>query len=242
MDSILNIDITVTNSGKLVANDTTNYDSDVDQHVSVSFVCYHPYESVDSELTAIITSVLIVDSNPNCVYTYQLPKDGTYDYYKYWVPKLEHYLSNTTYLIENKVFYYNDKFYIGNKACTLDEVLVNSTEITDLADLQNYLSWGITFYAHLKLFTTFQLSKCLVELQKKVIFQTLKCCGTNKTNIDRLNRDFINASLFVINYYVDSESYTEAQRILENITTCNAVCSGDWMNNNINNCNCGTIA
>ncbi len=55
----------------------------------------------------------------------------------------------------------------------------------------------------------------------------------------RYKRDFLLSALYVFDYLKDTNNYEEAQRILDNLSSCNSLCGEDLDFNN--NCGCGSI-
>ena len=87
-----------------------------------------------------------------------------------------------------------------------------------------------------KVFSVCRLQKCLINLQKQLLMRSHLCKGGD-CNIDyglRDKRDFLFSAMYVFDYLKDLGNFTEAQRILDNMTSCDTICK-----DNFNNCSCG---
>lgn len=262
----LSIQLIVNPHCQLIAMDNTRYfnltarsNDIIDsllQHVSLEFLVYRDEEC------PVNSTIIFKEYKHNRgeygqnISTIIFPQDGIFTYYKFMIPKIEHLikLDNRTIKMQDQVFYYNKQFYNGLSdieftETTIESVLENHiNEIINNAEvIDNYLNiWESikignstqTFSFQQIIFSMCELQKCLVNLQKKTLLETKNCleCDTN-TSI-RYKRDFLLSALYVLDYLKDRKNYDEAQRILDNLSTCDNLC-GDELNLN-NNCGCGS--
>lgn len=76
-------------------------------------------------------------------------------------------------------------------------------------------------------FSICYLSKCFVTLCNEILNMNLLKCKSKNADLDDLifRRDFIWMTINVIKYSISLGQYSEAQRILEQITACNGFCN-----------------
>lgn len=249
MNERLDITLTIQPNCTLEAVDNTNYTlaSDLLQHVFLEYIVYEPYAEVNlSPIVDSINTINIETSEDIPLlkekYTVSLSNDGTYTYYKFGISKLEHLLNQGIYKIKNKVFYYNNKYYYGISDINSPDNINSDTtiEFTNLYDLKDYMVTGIDFFYDERIFTICKLNKCLVAIQKKILFDNFKNkCTYDKCSTDedlRLRRNFLLDAVYLLGYLIDSKNYLEAQRILEMLSSCNLICEDILISNN--KCNC----
>lgn len=158
----LSIQLIVNSQCQLVAIDNTRYFNlitlegdpveDIIEHVSLEFLVYID-EDVPTDKTVIFKEYKQGEYSKN-ITTIIFPKDGTYTYYKFLVPRLEHLVKlneqQTSYniiKITDQNFYWKGHFYMGKK-----DLSVSGSNIdTILADnintiLSNEYSCKITNY------------------------------------------------------------------------------------------------
>lgn len=248
MNGILVINLIIDPNCILNAIDDTNYLGqriDLSQYILVDFIKYNDDLSITTEnireqthsrdyLTHIFTSKFILD------------KDGTYSYYKFVIPKLDKFKTESGYIgLNNQLFYYNNNFYycsniINENVYNLDDIINNSKIIVNHLEFKDFIQQNVasqTLYCpEKKLFSICKLQKCLVNLQKQLLFNTSNCsldkCSTREDI--RNTRDFLMGAMYVFDYLKDIQNYTEAQRILDNMISCSNICD-----NILEDCNCG---
>ena len=86
------------------------------------------------------------------------------------------------------------------------------------------------------------LFACYISLCNQ-LFKTLYKCDTcketdNSKTLIRYKRDFIWSTINVLKYYIQSENFLEAQRVLENVEYCGGICN-DRESNNGQKSGCG---
>lgn len=226
---------------KLVSTDNTNYESsDLAEHVMIEFLSY------SNDNFHLIKSVRILQEpnekiNSKFSSKFTLEKDGIYYYYKLVVPTLSH-LTKTGSQYNNELYFDNGKLYKydSNKSEEVDNYIDAYNLVQDNAASQ-------TFYCPKKvIFTACNLQKCLVSLQKKLLFSNSCTCSYEKCKTDetlRNHRDFLLSALYVLDYLKKIGNIEEAQRILDNLSSCNSICGDEDRSNGYNkDCGCGSFA
>jgi len=264
------VDVCVKNCS-VTAYDETFYeemtDDGVIKHALVEFLCYLPYK--DDEIVPINDSKRVTFFSVNADltpedrhYCYQLDKDGRYVYYKYILYTIDHpsIARKGIYRIKNKLFYHNDTIYYGLKDVKIPEFNSDNTEkVYNWYDLQEYVSLTIGEFFGKELLSFCKLEECLYQKQREWIFQGLDKCNPtpkrcqqpfNSCDFDRdikLERDFLFASVYVLNYLREVCKFGEAQRIIECLATCTSICNTSdrcgcvGIKPNNKGCGCGKV-
>lgn len=195
----------------------------------------------------------------------KFPKDGTFTYYKFLIPKLSYfreidsdYINNgedvnsstivfskqaTQYnLTVGDVFYFSGMFYIVTSDINklpVSEINTSNTEIIAITDIWDKQPYSVLSFQKI-IFSFCNLQKCLLNLQKQILKSPnmYNNCGriaTNSTVIQ--HRDFLLNAVYVLEYLTCNNNFEEAQEIIDSIQDC----SGNICNNNTfkTNCNCG---
>lgn len=104
---------------------------------------------------------------------------------------------------------------------------VREVEIQELLEV-NPNSFGLIIFLQ-NFFSVCYLRKCYVSLCQKIFNDRgFDRCFNGKVNSQLIyKRDLVWAALNVIQYMVDSNQLTEAQRLLERINGCNGLCSSE---------------
>ena len=254
MDERLQIQITVPYNCKLLATDMSPYrewGDDLTNDVSIEFLLNNKETRVDDsrlKINWIHTEADIVNILKGS--SFDLPYDGIWHYHKLLIPSINHLLDEDTglYNIENETFYYNKEFYIGpinddgnTRLYSLEEALSHSVKTTDYVEL--FVKNGSqTFVYKESLISACHLQKCLLILQKKLVHEQSCKCDFSTCSFDNELKnkcDFLLSALFVLDYLKSTNNYTEAQKILDNISTCESICKSDVYNLDFNSCGCG---
>lgn len=238
----LNVSINVNNDCEIIASDNTQYNNN--NIVLLEFLCYCAYDDDESTLLPIKDSKKIsyVENNTvERIYKYHTHYDGYYLYAKYGIYKVESLLIEDTYQIKDKIFFYDNKVWLGhNNVANLTDIKTNSEQIVNWYKLHDYVGDKITYYSNIDLFTICKLEHCVFELQKKSLFDKIsKCSKLNCEDNQEIKdiRDFLFVSMYVLNYLIDRFKYLEAQRILESLSACGTLCGSENFTSN-KNCNC----
>lgn len=256
MNKSIQIQLILQPDCKLVAIDEENYDSldiDLTKHYMLEFLVYNEEQTPISNTIHLYKETSIIEYITNVRQTeFILTKDGTYRYYKLIIPTLDRFKSeenNLLYInLSGQLYFENNQLYLStlsdNLTHTYEEVRNNRELVSDYLkayELIHKNESSQSFYSPVKyVFSVCKLQKCLVSLQKKLLFLNcgLEQCGENKILINR--RDFLLSALYVFDYLTDIQDFTEAQRLLDNLSTCNSICE-DELDNIYNNCNCGNV-
>lgn len=245
----LDIQIKVNPVGALSATDMTSYvylKKGLCNYISLEYL----YDKDDNLVNHKILPI-VVDESTRVPTTFKLNSDGKYTYYKLIIPTLEmfHCIStidsgdtfeiDDSWAVSGKIFYYNGNFYYSEKDLQTAAEINSCEQITNFNILWNQKDSQGFFFFEKCIFSIWNLEKCLLSLQRKII----ENCHTNKcvTDIDiKYRRDFILDSVFVLKYMMSLRQYEEAQRILDNLSSCDGfgLCE-DESRNISSGCGCG---
>lgn len=129
---------------------------------------------------------------------------------------------------EGKPYYYKDeKFYHNIQEVSLQEILDVNPNVSEVKVEYMYY------------FSTCNLKKCFINICQDIFKQQTSMC--NKPNSDSsltYKRDLLWSAMNVIKYLVEMDQLEEAQRLLEEITACNGLCSSPQPEFT-SNCGCG---
>ena len=187
----------------------------------------------------------------------KFPKDGTFTYYKFLVPKLSYFHNGfitdenrkqiPKYTLQcNDVFYYNGLFYVATSSVTTIESELfkennQYVKIITVDEIWNYQS-SIVFSTQKILFSFCNLQKCLVNLQKQILSNPASCndCGKSSSLASvKQNRDFLLSAIYVLEYLTHTDQFEEAQRVLDGLSDCSGVICKDFELKS--DCGCGKI-
>ena len=237
----IEVEITMTSGCYLQVTDitgTSNFEhsyekwqeenSDWKQHVFIDFLENNSYSTDD--LTVLEDSIRCLDLETNDIrtpYLYKLPKDGLYIYNKYCIEKLEHLKSS-------------DADTDGqNETLTVE----SAKKVEDYSELSSLITDEIEYWTNKQIVSICYLNKCLISLQKKMIYDNLnsKCTYDNCSSDESIRnmRNFLFDSVYILSYLIEQGSYLEAQRIIEDLTSCNYICKDILGETNYNKCDCG---
>lgn len=256
MDKRLIIQTIVEPNCKLVAVDNSDYDleDNIKYFVFVDFLSYNEDKTpIDKTIKVHHEQIDRWHLLGRHVSEFALDKDGTYYYYKLVIPTLDWFSQETVsgrYKgLSEELFFDGNSLYLCNlkddEEYSYEEVIKNSNLIDNYLlaykAVQNNLA-SQTFYCPAKkVFSVCKLQRCLVYLQRKLLLTNCKHCGYDNCDTDatlRSRRDFLLSAMYVFDYLKDTGNFTEAQRILDNLSSCDSVC-GDMLDNFNNDCGCG---
>lgn len=241
---------------------------DIDANCNIHAIDHSNYLSLGDDILDHVVLEFFTDKDSNIIYQktnvlkhnrdyllqdfstlIPLPSDGTFTYYKLIIPCLSHFevygdqISRgmqeiEKYEVADKYFFHRGRFYYSSVDIVPEDGISKFEEVTDFFELwHNKDDQGFFWFSN-NIFSICKLEKCLVSLQRK----TLENCFTNKckdTSDSKYQRDFILDSVFVLRYLVSVNNYTEAQRILDNLSSCGSLCE-DELDASLNGgCNCG---
>lgn len=257
----LSIQLILNQKCQLVAVDNTRYNNirsadgieldDIRNYVSLEFLVYTDNEH-PSDKTVVFKEYKHKREEYNNITTINFPSDGTYTYYKFLIPKLDRLVVDvpdniSIFRIKNQIFWYKGNFYLGFRDVDDDgsDIITPNRvmKITNLLDIWKCIKDGKatqTFSYQRVVFSICKLQSCLVNLQKKMLTGPKICLECNQDKSLTFRRNFLLSALYVLDYLKDKGEYYEAQRILDNLSSCNSLCGDD--DNNLNNdCGCGSI-
>lgn len=221
-------------------SDTEEYLDDLSNHVGFEFLL-DVHDDVEPGSIRIKNYTRsrqeLMDGNTS---VFVFSKDGTFTYYKFLIPKIEHFHvkaeTSEYYKTNHQIFYYKDNiYYAEDDLLTLDEI----TKCTMINDLQSL--WDLqgtqTLSFQKVIFSVCKLQKCLVYLQRKILDDNRNCYSCDSSRDDQYTRDFLFSALYVLDYLKDHKNYEEAQRILDNLSDCAGTLCNEYQPKS--NCNCG---
>lgn len=205
----MNIKTYITNQSRFIVKDLDK-ELPIENHVFVEFLISDQINSND-------TFKITTDYED---YSQKLSKDGYIRYLK---------LEISTKSNGNNVYWSGSNLINGNEIIT---------DISEIIGYMHFTEKEINIKCDIEDFNLSNLQKCVIELQRKTIFNGLKNCNIgkcDKTSIDKQNRDFLFISLVVLENLICQKKWTEAESIIEGLSSCNSLCP----NTNIKlNCNC----
>lgn len=241
------IELLVNTDCQLVSIDKTDYSLilNIDDYISMDFLvdydgkCYNP-----------TISKYEIGSSANVI-ALDIPLDDAYTYNKALIPTIYKLVVEETYdniTLKNELFFYDNKIYYGKNNISpisgsskedfvnknIASILENSELVSDYTKLEDYNASQTYLYIE-KFASICFLRKCLIKLQKSILDDPRNCLDCNLSNSIRYKRDFLLASIYVLQSLICINNYSEIHRILMNLRTCSDICE------NSNDCGCGTI-
>lgn len=264
----LDIQLIINPACELIAVDRTSYQNlhyeyggelqylrDRSKHVSIEFLTDVDGEVMNDTINlekGLRNRTELLDGNTSVFY---FPKDGTFTYYKFLVPHISHLMKiddETQELVlkaDRQTFFFDDVFYYyeGDDVYfrdfmsvkdAYDFVLSKSIKLS-INELWKYQGTQTFSYQKI-LFSICKLQKCLVNLQKQILSNPDSCTECGMETSLRFKRDFLLGALYVFDYLKDTNNFEEAQRILDNMSSCgDSLCSD--ANVNKSDCGCGKV-
>ena len=175
-----------------------------------------------------------------------LEKDGLYYYHKLYVPNVEVFENEDNDKIVGEIFFHNDKFYqvkhLPEDTEASSYILEASEEITPAQAYEAAVkAWTGTpnqtvYIAKKPAFCIWNMRRCLADLQQELLLNDYKNeCNANKAL--RNKRDFLFGAAYVLDYLSSTCNYKEAQRVLDNLSSCGFLCGDSTVNTKT--CCCG---
>lgn len=157
------------------------------------------------------TEVFVKSAETQTV-TFSYSQDGFYTLCKVTIP-----------LDTSKPIYYKlGKYYYNNQEISLKDLI----KLSEVDAEYSYF------------FSTCNLKKCFVKVCQEIFNSKNTICSQG--NVDHsliYKRDLIWSALNVIQYMAEMDQMDEAQRLLEEITSCNGLCPSSSQSNS--GCGCG---
>ena len=225
---------------ELVVNDRTilpdNFGGDNNEYVAIEFLTH-----ADSNMAL----GLKICTPSECSGTrIVLEKDGLYYYHKLYVPNVGFFETKEN--IVGEIFTYNNNLYQVVNEPDNTEVAQNIIDVSkEITPEEAYKSavnmWEssntkIVYIAKKPAFCVWNMRRCLSNIQQELLLHEYKNeCNTNKALRNR--RDFLFSAAYVLDYLSNICNYKEAQRVLDNLSSCGFLCGDSTVNTKT--CCCG---
>ena len=245
IDSRLQIEIGIDDSGDLFVVDQTPYEQFIYDYVEdISHVVLERVVeySEDDDTLKVVTEIrpkpVHSVSELQASKTFELPNDGMFHYQKIILPTEDH-RSNSN------IFYeYSEDDKKGHIYLMEDDetgtAVPHEIDFTTAYDYVNDVKTGNAFWFDDYVFTIYNLIKCFVLTEKQRIANWLKnnckadCDITSSINT---KADILMAAVTVLTYLISNRQFLEAYRLLNGLRTCNSLCE-DFVDD-IKGCGCG---
>ena len=236
MKQELNIKILENQECGITATDYTSYN----KSIKAAFIEFIVKEN------SIVYNIVRVVNAPSDIITntdISINEDGLYTYHKLIIPTLEYYrVGDSSYNVANKCFYYDQKIYKSDSNITLDQI--NSCEkISNISDMLKLVDNDDVSYYKEDFFVLCRLRNCFLQRINLNILDFVEA-GCNleciKSSENLIARNFMIASLAVLDWLIANKDYDEAKRILSILNSCDSyLCPSEYNNSMIGGCNCG---
>ena len=236
MKQELNIKILENQECGITVTDYTSYN----ESIKAAFI-----EFVVKDESIIYNIVREVNSPSDIATNTEIPinKDGLYIYHKLIIPTLEYYKAgDSSYNVANKCFYYNQKLYKSDSNITLDQI-DTCEKISNISDMLGLVdSEDVSYYTE-NFFVLCRLRNCFLQRINLSLLDSveadchLECIKSSKNLIAR---NFMIASLAVLDWLIANKDYDEAKRILNILNSCDDyLCPSEYNSSIMGGCNCG---
>ena len=147
-----------------------------------------------------------------------LNQDGLYMYYRLKVPTKKILEGD----LDTRLYYDEDvqELMIGNEEVVTSEQLENIVD-DDFPHTTYKLAGEII---EEPIFSICRISECLANSQRQYIFEELQIGQNCKNNSNKLNRDFLFSTVFILKFLIRQQRYEEAVKILESVNQCSEIC------------------
>lgn len=236
MKQELNIKILENQECGITVTDYTSYN----ESIKAAFI-----EFVVKDESIIYNIVREVNTPSDIATNTEIPinKDGLYIYHKLIIPTLEYYKAgDLSYNVANKCFYYNQKLYKSDSNITLDQIdtcekISNVSDMLGLVDGEDVSYYTENFFVLCRLRNCFLQRINLSLLDSVEVDCHLECIKSSKNLIAR---NFMIASLAVLDWLIANKDYDEAKRILNILDSCDDyLCPSEYNSGIMGGCNCG---
>ena len=236
MKQELNIKILENQECGITVTDYTSYN----ESIKAAFI-----EFVVKDESIIYNIVREVNSPSDIATNTEIPinKDGLYIYHKLIIPTLEYYKAgDSSYNVAKKCFYYNQKLYKSDSNITLDQIdtcekISNVSDMLGLVDSEDVSYYTENFFVLCRLRNCFLQRINLSLLDSVEVDCHLECIKSSKNLVAR---NFMIASLAVLDWLIANKDYDEAKRILNILDSCDDyLCPSEYNSSIMGGCNCG---
>lgn len=161
----------------------------------------------------------------------QFSKDGWFTYCRILVPTKEWVEKGVSGIYSKVICSDGVKLF---KYETSNYIEIDPSELLEM-ELEDS---SVSFYK-IDYVNVCHLKNCYIELCKKVYNSVDKCFNYNVDKNVITRRDLVYMTISVVSYLTECGLLAEAQRTIENISTCNGLCTDDITHyNNEKKCNC----
>lgn len=252
MDQIFDIEL-ILDGDKLTVMDRTmptllenNLDAYFEYYVNVEFLANRTEDNI-------LPNVLITRPTYQTVVIseFDIDYNGIYYYYKLGIPIIDYFINKNVLNMIGEVYIDSNGalMQIVEKPRTASKIdIINASAGISYLDAYNAIVNNLRaeseanesyFFIRKEFFSTSKIRKCLVDLQHKTLLEgcSFDSC-TSSANL-RNTRDFLFSALYVLDYLKETENFEEAQRIIDNLSTCGFPCADDSIT--VNDCGCGNF-
>lgn len=215
----------------------------VNDIVFLDFVTYNKIDEPNTE--SFIYPVNSLDDYRTYSLDYKSKKDGWYTISHIVIPKLSWFTSiNKQYITDGTYYLYDNTTASFTKAIK-NESLISYEENIDPYLIYVALENPTVIGVEEEIFIIGRLEKCFEDKIKSIIYGNLytKCQTTKNRDTIFRDRDVIWMTLEILKYLIRYCKYSEAERILEMVDSCNGFCNGNKFKDRYNfnkGCNCGS--
>lgn len=204
---------------------------------TVNFLIY-----VNSEGLEEIKKYAVEDHEVCCLdqHTFELDKDGLYKVARFIIPTrewVEAYLdSDPVNILYDKIHYINES---GKLCYWEDNKFYEDFEISSLLDIE-ITSRTTILRGDKNTFAIYHLNKCFNTLVKDLLYKLRGTgnCSNSEIEALQMDRDIVWMFLNAIKYALELGRLFEAQRLLEQLNTCNTICTNTKPTKRKNGCGC----
>ena len=245
MEQELNIELLENQDCCFTAVDSTRIPLDSNNKVNRAYIEY-----VIKDNSIVFNLITESETESDIVNNTIIPtsSDGLFKYYKIVVPTLEYFRAgDSSYSIaKDRFFYIDKKIYKTNVELTSADSLESScTQITSIMDLWNAREEDDNiYYAYKEYFSICRIKNCFLSrvAESAAIYAANGCNSScNKDQSTSEKRDFMLATLYVLEWLISTGDYDEANRILSIVLSCDDyLCPQTYIGTVTGGgCNCG---
>lgn len=254
MNQILDITLTLDNNiltavDSTVKNMPDNAEEDyIQNYCTVEFITHNGEENIVGN-----PIIQRINTNPtmSSVSQFELNDNGIYYYYKMSIPLIDHFIGTEhTINLLGEVYFDNEgrlKQIVEKPVSSEKQSILESSEVIDYIDAYYAITKNLGssleanesyFFPKKSIFSICKIRKCLVYLQRKMLFSSNEENRCQTSSELRNRRDFLLSAVYVINYLTETGNFEEAQRIVDNLSSsCDFTCGDDL--EIFNDCGCG---
>lgn len=232
-----NLEFSFLGGNLLVKDYLEEYDRlDLTNYVCIDYITYKD-KIVNTNIIE-ITDIYDIET-----VSFTLANDGTHEYYRLVIPKIDKYFISGQ-IDPYNVFYYNGDFYYTLETISTNKIDTNLYEKVELSSLYKLLEKEIgiegsneVIYNKYFIFSYEFIKKAFVQKQQYIeSFNNI--LRSNISKADRQKRNILLMAIYTIEEYLKKGMLNEADIIVNTLISSN--CLGITSNND-NNCRCPGI-